>query len=122
MGFPPSMEEELWYELGDGKVPFPLSFSQMGQELETNPRAKEVGGRFLAAIQQLLKRVQDGRAALIVAHGGVPELVAASWCDRRALEKLGPPCKCMEGIYLCVEAGDCVSVSDLRVPQDRTRM
>jgi broad specificity phosphatase PhoE len=122
MGFPPAVESELWYELGDGKVPWPLSFKEMGEEFRINPRAKVVAARFRAALQELLAHIPDGGAALIVAHGGVPELVGASWGDAATLERLGPACKCMEGIYLSVEGDTCVGVADLRVPQGRTRI
>jgi broad specificity phosphatase PhoE len=122
MGFPPDEEDPVWYDLGDGRVPWPASFSEMLDQLATNPRAMEVAGRFRTAILRLLARVRDGEAVLVVAHGGVPELVAASWCEPAVLDRLGSPGRCMEGVRLDFEGEVCVGATDLRVPADRTRM
>ncbi|MFZ1023006.1 MAG: histidine phosphatase family protein [Thermoplasmata archaeon] len=122
MGFPPSEEDRLWQELGDGSIPWPLSFREMRQQVKHNPRAKDVAARFQAALRRLAARIPESGSALVLAHGGVPELVAASWFGPSVLEGLGPPCKCMEGIYLSLEGGRAVDVTVLRVHDSRTRM
>jgi hypothetical protein len=122
MGFPPDEVDPLWYDLGDGRVPWPLSFPEMLDQLATNPRALEVAARFRTATRQLLARSRDGDAVLVVAHGGVPELVAAIWCAPAVLERIGPPCRCMEGVYLEFEGEVCLTGSALRVPAHRTRI
>jgi broad specificity phosphatase PhoE len=122
MGFPPHAEDPLWYELGDGRVPWPLSFPEMLDQLAVNPRARETALRFRAAVAALLAQVSDGEAVLVVAHGGVPELIAATWCEPAVLDELGPPCRCMEGVQLAFEGEVCVRATALRVPADRTRI
>lgn len=122
MGFPPDEEDSVWYDLGDGRVPWPVSFSEMLEQLAINPRAAEVAGRFRTSILRLLGRIREGEALLVVAHGGVPELVAASCCEPDVLSRLGPPVRCMEEVRLDFEGGVCVGATALRVPSDRTRM
>jgi broad specificity phosphatase PhoE len=122
MGFPPDEVDPTWYGLGDGRVPFPLSFPEMRDQLAVNPRAREVAGKFVVAVRALLERVPDEAAVLVVAHGGVPELVAATRCEPAVLAQLGGACRCMEGVYLEFEAEACVSAAALRVPPERTRM
>jgi broad specificity phosphatase PhoE len=122
MGFRPTGVDPLWYELGDGSIPWPLSFREMGFQFEADPRAKEIAGRFQEAIRGLTDRVSEGSSVLLIARGGVPELVAASWFPPTVLEGLGSPCKCMEGTCLFVEHGRAVGVEALRVPGYRTRI
>jgi broad specificity phosphatase PhoE len=122
MGFPPDDVDAVWYDLGDGRVPWPLSYREMLDQLAVNPRATEVAARFRTAMLGLLDRLHEGEAALVVAHGGVPEMVAASWCDPAVLDRLGPAGRCMEGVRLGFEGRVCVSAEDLRVPADRTRI
>jgi hypothetical protein len=122
MGFPPDDVDAVWYDLGDGRVPWPLSYREMLDQLAVNPRAMEVAARFRTAVLRLIDRIGDGEAVLVVAHGGVPELVAASWCAPDVLDRLGPAGRCMEGLRLGFERGACVSAEDLRVPADRTRI
>jgi hypothetical protein len=122
MGFAPDEENALWFEVGDGRVAWPVSFREMLDQLGVNPRAMELSGRFREAVRGLLARVRDGEAVLVVAHGGVPELVAASFCEPAMLDRLGPAGRCMEGVELAFEGEVCVGATDLRVPADRTRM
>jgi hypothetical protein len=122
MGFPPTKVDQLWYELGDGSLPWPLSFSEMREQFDQNPRASNIAARFWAAGRAILTRVPEMGSALIVAHGGVPELLAASRFGTAILAGLGAPCKCMEGIYLSLEGKAVVAVTTLRVPEARTRI
>ncbi len=122
MGFPPDEIDPRWYDLGDGQVPWPLSFSEMLEQLAVNPRAAEVAAKFRTGVLDLLGRIPDGASVLIVAHGGVPELVAASWCAPATLEEMGPACRCMEGIRLEFDGSTCVAAAVLRVPAERTRI
>jgi broad specificity phosphatase PhoE len=122
MGFHPTELDALWHELGDGSIPWPLSFREMGLRFEHDAVARAVAVRLQEAIRDLTRRVSESGAVLLIAHGGVPELVAASWFPLPVLDGLGPPCKCLEGISLSVERGKAVAVEALRVPDHRTRI
>ncbi len=122
MGFPPDEVDDLWYDLGEGGIPWPASFREMLDQLAVNPRAVEFAGRTRTAVRALLARIRDGEAVLVTTHGGVPELVAASWCEPAVLDRMGPACRCMEGVRLEFRDGTCAAGAALRVPADRTRM
>jgi broad specificity phosphatase PhoE len=122
MGFPPDELDRLWNDLGDGRVPWPLSFAEMLDQLAINPRAIEVAARFRTGLSSLLARIGERDAILVVAHGGVPELVVASWCEPGGLDRMGPACRCMEGVYLGFDGEVCVTSTPLRVPAERTRI
>jgi hypothetical protein len=94
----------------------------MREQFDQNPRASNVAARFWAAVRAIMTRVPERGAALIVAHGGVPELLAASRFEPAILVGLGAPCKCMEGIYVSLEGEAVVDVTTLRVPEARTRI
>jgi hypothetical protein len=118
VGYLPTEVDRLWYELADGSIPGPLSFREMGSQFEHDARAKEVAGCFQEAIRGPPGRVSEGGSVFWTVRGGVPELVAKGWFPSSVLDGLGPPCKCVEGMYLSVERGRTVAVEALRVPDD----
>jgi broad specificity phosphatase PhoE len=122
MGFPADELDPLWNALGDGRVAWPVPFRGMLDEIAVNPRAAEVAVRFQTGARELLGRVRDDEAVLLVAHGGVPELLAAAWCEPAVLDRLGPACRCMEGVRFAFTGDVCTSAEALRVSPERTRM
>ncbi len=122
MGVVVDRTDDLWYDFGQGAIPWPLSFAEAGAQVRRNPAAQELVARLRTSVLQLVERLDDDERALVVTHGGFPELAAAAWSSPGHLDRLGGPCKCCEGILLrFVGPGD-VETQVLRVNDPRTRL
>lgn len=91
MGFPADFTRAIWGDLGNGAIPWPLSFSGYGRLLAAKGLTEESDARLHLGILGLVELLGDEGAVLVVTHGGFPELVAASMSSLSELEELGGP-------------------------------
>jgi broad specificity phosphatase PhoE len=122
VGHPPQLQTPLWFDLGDGEIPWPLSFAGYGRQVRENPVARALARQLGESVEQILSGLNEEEQALVATHGGFPELVSAHWATSRQLEELGAPCRCMEGVLLRFDHDRFAGAEALRVPESRTRM
>ena len=120
MGFLPNAVREVWYELGE--VPWPLTFAQY-HDLASEPGpARALAERLRAELYDIVDFLAEGGAALVLTHGGFPELSVAALGSREAAARLGGPCRCLEGVRLGFDDRSNVRIEGLRVAASRTRL
>lgn len=122
MGWPPGVRSELWFDLGGGEIPWPLSFSEARDQLHGRTAARTLGGRLRAELDRIRTGLREGQEALVVTHGGFPELCGALYATPEKTEELGGPCRCLEGVWLAFDPSGVVQCRGLRLPADRTRL
>ena len=118
----PVESREIWADLGDAEALWPSPFAEYRRALAGVPAVRRVADRLADEVDGLLQGLDDGDRALVVTHGGFPELIAARLGPNPTFEDLGGPCRCLEGVLL--EFGDSpkACVEALRVPPERTRL
>ena len=122
MGCPPQAKSALWFDFGEGAIPWPLTFAEYGGQVETNPVARILARKLAGSVREILPRLEEGQQALIVTHGGFPELATTNWSLSPEMVRLGPPCKCMEGVLLRFQEDEYAGADALRVPESSTRL
>jgi hypothetical protein len=122
MGFPPQATTPLWSDLGGGAIPWPLTFEEYAREVRVNPVASRLAGQLAESIALLAAGLDEGDQALIVTHGGFPELATATRVPPAELVGLGPACRCMEGVLFRFRGADVLGVEPLRLTGGRTRL
>ncbi len=120
MGFPVNTVRESWHDTRG--LEWPLSFGEYHALTSVSSTAREVARTISEEISDLLGRLSEDQQALVVTHGGFPEMAVAATSPREVAERLGPPCRCMEGVLLSFRRDACVQADALRVPAERTRI
>jgi broad specificity phosphatase PhoE len=118
MGFAVDAQIELMSTYGDDverEVPWPQPFAAYAKAILSDGAAKRYAHQLADYYADLADYLADGRAALVVNHGGVLELgVVASFpnADYRSWGEAAAYC---EGARLYWENGKCVNAEVLRV-------
>jgi broad specificity phosphatase PhoE len=82
---------------------------------EAKEALKKWGRKYLEAIIDVSRRLNDGEHALVVSHGGSIEPAALLFYDEFDLAKIGGPLGYCEGISFCMEDGKLVRVKVIRI-------
>jgi hypothetical protein len=97
------------------EVSWPQTFAVYAKAVKCGGAAERYANQLAAYYADLADYLADGRAALVINHGGIIELgVVASFPDGD-YESWGGEADYCEGARLYWEAGKCVNVELLRV-------
>ncbi len=120
MGFAVNQQVELMSTTGadvEAEAPWPQTFEGY-VEIFGRGRAVAKYGRKLAKLYRDLENyLSDGRAALVVNHGGVVEIGAIACLAETGFEVSGEAVGYCEGVRLFWEDGRCVKAEVMRVAQ-----
>ncbi|MDE1820583.1 MAG: histidine phosphatase family protein [Euryarchaeota archaeon] len=123
MGVVPTRVEELWSSLGEADdLPWPATFLMCREALARGGGAARLSGRLVASALRLVQEVPEDTSALIITHGGLPELLAAALFPAEDARAWGGALRCMEGIRITFEGGLPVQIGVLRLDPGRTRL
>ncbi len=117
MGFAVDEQVDLLSTYGAGiesVLPWPQPFS-VYQARRGDPNVVPYLNALAAFYQSLAGYLSDGRAALVISHGGVVELSAIACLPEADYRAEGPVGLC-EGVRLAWDDGKCVSVEFIRIP------
>jgi broad specificity phosphatase PhoE len=118
MGFAVDEQIELMSNYGNDverEVPWPQSFATYAKVVKRDNAAGQYAKRLAEYYAELADDLADGRAGLVINHGGVLELgVTASFPDAN-YESWGDAADYCEGARLYWENGICVNAEVLRV-------
>jgi broad specificity phosphatase PhoE len=120
MGFGVDEYNELMSSYGaevEREAPWPLSLAGYAEVVRAGGAAARYAGQLVAAYAKLADFLMDGRAALVVNHGGVLELGAVACLPNADHFRWGSHFDYCEGLRLFWEAGRCVDGELLRVSQ-----
>jgi len=81
MGFPIAGTDPVWASLWEGfddRDPPLRSFGDFQAAFKSETNAKTFGTRLVDAVRRLADALPDGGRALVITHGGLPELAAAA--------------------------------------------
>ena len=118
MGFAVDEQNELMSPYGrdvESEAPWPLSLAGYAEAVQGGGAATGYANRLVAVYAKLADYLADGRAALVVNHGGVAEMGAVAClpnADHFAWGSHFEPC---EGIRLFWEDGKFVNAEVLRL-------
>jgi broad specificity phosphatase PhoE len=118
MGFAVDEQVELISGYGDDvehEVPWPQSFAAYAKAVKRGGEAERYANQLAGYYAGLADYLADGRAALVINHGGVLELGVVASCPNADYEAWGWAADCCEGARLYWEAGKCVNAEALRV-------
>ena len=118
MGFAVDEQNELMSTYGDIvelEAPWPQSLAEYGEIINKGGAAARYANRLAQVYHQLVDYLADGRAALVVNHGGIAELGAVACLPTADHEVWGPHFECCEGIRLFWIDGKFVDAEVLRV-------
>ena len=120
IGFAVDEQVELMSSYGDNvehEAPWPQSFAAYAKAVKRGGEAGRYANQLAGYYAGLADYLADGRAALVINHGGILELgVVASFPDAD-YESWGWAADCCEGARLYWEDGKCVNAEVLRVPK-----
>jgi broad specificity phosphatase PhoE len=120
MGFAVDEQVELMSGYGDDvehEVPWPQSFAAYAKAVRRGGEAERYANQLAGYYAGLADYLADGRAALVINHGGILELGVVASCPNADYESWGWAADCCEGARLYWEAGKCVNAEVLRVPK-----
>lgn len=120
MGFPVGRIDPIWSD--QRELPWPGTFSDYFELAHRHRPAYLLAAEFGRAILDVLGRIREEDAALVLTHGVTIPLAAVPWASPASATALGPAPRCMEGVRLTFEGDACKRMEDLRVPSERTRM
>ncbi len=118
MGFAVDVQNELMSTYGDAvemEAPWPMSLEEYAEVLRKRGAAARYANQVAEIYRQLAGYLADGRAALVINHGGVVEMGAIACLPDADHASWGPHFECCEGIRLFWEEGKFVSAEVLRV-------
>ena len=118
MGFAVDEVNELMSTYGrdvENEAPWPLSCAGYAEAVRGGGAAARYANRLAAIYAKLADYLADGRAALVVNHGGVAELGAVACLPDADHLAWGPHFEPCEGVRLFHEAGRFVNAEILRV-------
>ncbi len=118
MGFAVDEQIEWMSTYGDDverEVPWPQPFAAYAEAVRRGGAAGRYADRLAAYYARLADYLADGRAALVINHGGILELgVVASFPDAD-YKSWGGAANCCEGVKLSWKDEKCVHAEVLRV-------
>ena len=118
MGFAVDKQLELMSTYGPGveaEMPWPQSFEGYAEAIRRGGAVKKYGEKLVKVYQDLEDYLSDGRAALVVNHGGIVEIGAVACLAATGLQLKGKAVNYCEGVRLFWEDGKCVKAEILRV-------
>jgi broad specificity phosphatase PhoE len=118
MGFAVDEQIEFLSTYGDAverEVPWPQTFAVYAQAVKHTSAAQKYARKLADYYSGLANYLADGRAALIINHGGVLELGVVGSFPDSDYESWGEPSDYCEGARLYWEKGKCVNAELLRV-------
>ena len=119
MGFAVDERNELMSTYGSEigrEAPWPLSLAGYAEVVRNGGAAAEYADRLVTIYIKLANSLADGRAALVVNHGGVAELGAVACLPNADHFSWGSHFECCEGIRLFWEDGKWLDAEVMRVP------
>jgi len=126
MGYPAPEVDPLFESVGpavEAFVPWPSPFREYRRLLWSREGAVVGKARQLAtALTTVATHLAAGGRALVVTHGGVPELATVALLPDDDAEAWGAPCRCLEGARITFEEGNPASAEILRLDPRRTRI
>lgn len=118
MGFAVDEQSELMSTYGDAvemDAPWPLSLADYAKAIRKGGAASRYANQLADVYLQLVDYLADGRAALVINHGGIVEMGAVACLPNADHASWGAHFECCEGIRLFWEDGKFVSAEILRV-------
>lgn len=118
MGFAVDEQNELMSSYGDDvelEAPWPLSPAEYAVAVRKGGAAAKYANQLADVYRQLAGYLADGRAALVINHGGVLELGAVACLPNADHAAWGPHFEPCEGVRLFWEDGRFVDAEILRV-------
>ena len=118
MGFAVDAQIELMSSYGDDverEVPWPQPFAAYARAFLTDGAAKRYAHQLADYYADLADYLAEGRAALVVNHGGVLELGVVASFPNADYPSWGEAADYCEGVRLDWENGKCVNAQVLRV-------
>src|SRR5512141_2351481 len=118
MGFAVDEENELMSTYGSSvelEIPWPATLAEYAMIVRKDGAAARYAYQLLDVYQHLIDYLAEGRAALVINHGGVVELGAVAALTNADHEFWGLHFECCEGIRLFWNDGTFVNAEILRV-------
>jgi broad specificity phosphatase PhoE len=118
MGFAVDEQVELMSTYGDDvehEAPWPQSFAAYAKAVRRGGSAAQYAEQLASYYAGLADYLAEGRAALVINHGGVLELGVVAAFPNADYESWGWAADTCEGARLYWEAGKCVNAEVLRV-------
>ena len=118
MGFAVDEQNELMSTYGsvvEREAPWPLSLAGYAEVVNQGGAAWRYATQLLEYYSKLAEYVADGRAALVINHGGIVEMGAVAALPNADHFKWGSHFECCEGVRLFYEDGKFVDAEILRV-------
>ena len=118
MGFAVDEQNELMNTFGDAverEAPYPLSLAGYAEVVKKGGVAANYANKLMDVYTKLANFISEGRAALVVNHGGVAELGAVACLPNGDHVKWGSHFEYCEGIKLFWEDGKFVHAEIVRV-------
>jgi len=118
MGFAVDEQDELMSSYSDAvelEAPWPRSLAEYGEIIKRGGATARYADQLADIYLQLIDYLADGRAALVVNHGGIAELGAVACLPKADHEAWGPHFECCEGIRLFWDNGKFVDAEVLRI-------
>jgi len=120
MGFAVDEQNELMSSYGrdvEREAPWPLSFARYAEVVRNGSAAARYAQQLATFYSKLADHLAEGRAALVINHGGVLELGVMACLPDKDYEFWGEAGDYCEGARLFWEAGKFVNAEVLRVPK-----
>ena len=118
MGFAVDEQNELMGSYGkdvEREAPWPLSLAGYAEVVGKGGAAAKYAGQLVVVYTNLADYLADGRAALVVNHGGVAEMGAVACLPDADHFTWGSHFECCEGVRLFWDDGKWVDAEILRV-------
>jgi broad specificity phosphatase PhoE len=118
LGFAIDEQIELMSSYGadvEREVPWPQSFAAYAKVVKRGDAASQYANKLAEYYAELANYLADGRAALVINHGGVLELGVVASSPNADYESWGEAVDYCEGARLFWEDGKCVKAEVLRV-------
>lgn len=101
----------------DKEVPWPASFAEYAAAVDRGGATWKYARQLLQLLTQLAEDLEDGRAVLLVSHGGVAEIAAVACLPDADHTAWGESLDVCEGVRLFWESGKFENAEILRVPK-----
>jgi broad specificity phosphatase PhoE len=118
MGFAVDETNELMSTYGNAvehEAPWPLSLAGYAEAVGKGGAAWRYATQLLDAYTKLVDYIADGRAALVINHGGIVEMGAVAALPNADHVKWGSHFECCEGVRLFWDNGQFMDAEILRV-------
>jgi broad specificity phosphatase PhoE len=118
MGFAVDEQVELLSTYGgnvDREAPWPQSFEAYAMAFAHGGAVTKFGKKLAKIYNELADYLPDGRAALVVNHGGIVEMGAVACLAATGFTVQGDAVSYCEGVRLFWEDGKCVKAEILRI-------